>query len=723
MSTGAATVQPTIRPLAESGLLVELGEGIDPALVERVAALTAAIEAAAIPGLVEVVPSYRTILLAFDPAATDGAAVAAAVRRLAAEAAATPIEPGREVELPVVYGGEAGPDLAEVAAYLGMDEAEVVRRHAAGEYRVACTGFAPGFAFLVGLPPELAVPRRATPRVMVPAGSVGIGGEQTGVYPLPTPGGWNLIGRTDRRLFDLARPEPFLLRTGDRVRFRPTEQPTKQGRWPETEGAEAAVSPGPTGADPAAPALLVVEPGLLTTVQDLGRPGLMRWGVAPGGALDRRALTLGNRLLGNEDGAAALEITLRGPRLRFERPAVAAVTGAELGARLNGATLPRWTPVAVGRGDELAWEPAAGGRGARAYLCLAGGIAVEPVMGSRSTDLFAGFGGYHGRPLAAGDGLALGQPALPVGTIVRRRLDGAPPDDDPTAPVRVVLGPQAERFTAEGIAAFLGGEYRVSGKADRTGLRLSGPPVVLAAGADLVSEGIAHGAVQVPGDEQPILLLAARQTVGGYPKIATVIGADLDRLGQRRPGDALRFAAVEVAAARELTLAARAELEQPVVETGRPTTGWSPPGAGEASETARSWTPEAVATLAAELRAAGVSSLRLDIAAVGLALDLRFGGTTPPLAPPTTDPAPEETADRPTVVTAPLLGVFYRRPAPDAPPFAEPGQAVAAGDRLGMIEVMKSYHEVTTPRTGVVAEFLVEDGAFVEFGQGLVTLI
>jgi KipI family sensor histidine kinase inhibitor len=211
----------TIRPLAESGLLVELANVIEPAVVERVMALAAAITAAEPPGLHDVVPSYRTILLAFDPATMDGETLAGLVRRLAAESSGQSVASGRTVTIPVVYGGEFGPDLLDVAAHTGLAPAAICERHASASYRVACMGFAPGFGFFVGLPPELTTPRRATPRTRVPAGSVAIGGAQTGVYPDDLPGGWNIIGRTPLRLFDVARPEPFLFQPGDTVRFEP----------------------------------------------------------------------------------------------------------------------------------------------------------------------------------------------------------------------------------------------------------------------------------------------------------------------------------------------------------------------------------------------------------------------------------------------------------------------------------------------------------------------
>ena len=472
--------------------------------------------------------------------------------------------------------------------------------------------------------------------------------------------------------------------------------------------------------------LLVVEPGLLTTVQDLGRPGAMRFGVAPGGALDRAALILGNRLVGNPAGAAGLEITFLGPRLRFGAATVVALTGADLGATLNGAAAPCWVPVSVAAGDEIGFAPPVNATGARAYLCVAGGIAVAPVMGSRSTDLFGGFGGWRGRGLRAGDHLPLGEAGAPLADLPRLRLVAPPPRHDPTDPVRIVLGPQQERFTDEGLATFLGAAFAVSAKADRMGVRLTGPAIAHHHGADLISEGIAHGAVQIPGDGAPIVLLAARQTVGGYPKIATVIGADLDGLGQRRPGDPVRFIAVDVPAARALTRDYLDRLDAGAVITALPpATGWSPTEGTDApsddeggGDAAGGWDAAAVAHLIGALREAGVSYLRLEVATAGINLELRRGpdGELGPAATEGAVAASKPDRDK-DLVTAPVLGIFYRRTGPDQPPLAEEGHRVEAGQPLGLLEVMKTYHEVTSPHAGVLIAFLVEDGQFVEYGE------
>jgi inhibitor of KinA len=218
----------SIMPLAESALLVRLtdDERIDPAVVARAAALADALEKLAIPGVTEVVPAYTTVLVSFEPREIDPSELGGRIEQLASVTSAFDQTRGRMVTIPIVYGGQFGPDLADVAAHGGLSADEVVARHAGGNYSVGVTGFAPGWAYLLGLPPELAIPRLSNPRTRIPPGSLGIGGEQTGIYPLATPGGWRLIGRTPLRMFDPARHEPFLLKSGDHVRFESISETT-----------------------------------------------------------------------------------------------------------------------------------------------------------------------------------------------------------------------------------------------------------------------------------------------------------------------------------------------------------------------------------------------------------------------------------------------------------------------------------------------------------------
>lgn len=302
--------------------------------------------------------------------------------------------------------------------------------------------------------------------------------------------------------------------------------------------------------------LEVQEPGLHTTVQDFGRFGFQALGVPTAGALDPVGLRLANALAGNRPGEACLEISYSGPRLRAEGGAVrVAVAGpARLSIRRGGET----RPVEADRthrlepGDELAVGAVLGS--STAYLAAEGGFALEPVMGSLSTYCRAAIGPLGGRALFPGAVLPLRSPSCAGGP---ERGLGRPMEYG-AGPLRVMLGPQRDAFTDQAVATLLSAGYRVGREADRMGLRLEGPPLVHRAGADIPSEGLVPGCIQVPGDGAPIVLLADHQTAGGYAKVATVISADLPRLGRMTPGTVLGFAAVTLAEAE----AARRRLEE-----------------------------------------------------------------------------------------------------------------------------------------------------------------
>jgi antagonist of KipI len=291
--------------------------------------------------------------------------------------------------------------------------------------------------------------------------------------------------------------------------------------------------------------LEVLSPGLLTTVQDLGRSGFGRYGVAPSGALDSFALRVGNLLVGNPESEAGLETTLLGLRLRVLSDILIAVTGADLQPQLNKQPLPMWQSSRVKTGEEIVFV---GPRsGCRAYLTWAGGIQVDPVMKSKSTNLSSGFGGYSGRPLQKGDVLRAPSVGVPLPAAGRSLPSDWIPSYPSRWPLRVVWGPQDDDFSDAGRAVFLQGHFAVSPQSDRTGIRLQGPVIERrpAAPESIISEGLVTGAIQVPGDGQPIIILGETVT-GGYRKIAAVIAADLPLLGQIKPGDTVGFDAVSL---------------------------------------------------------------------------------------------------------------------------------------------------------------------------------
>ncbi|OWZ82849.1 biotin-dependent carboxyltransferase family protein [Natranaerobius trueperi] len=287
----------------------------------------------------------------------------------------------------------------------------------------------------------------------------------------------------------------------------------------------------------------VIHPGMFTTVQDLGRYGYQAYGMPVAGAVDSYALRVGNALLNNPDNTAGLEMTIMGPKLEFLKDTMIAITGADLGAKLNGVFCPSWEAIYVKAGDVLTFSGLR--TGCRGYLTVAGGILVPEIMESKSTYTRAAIGGFEGRSLQKEDFLKTKKlEVLPTernGLQVPKTLI---PSYDSKISLRVVSGPQEDHFTEAGIETLLSSEYNVTNEADRMGYRLEGPKIEHQDGADIISDGIPIGAVQVPGHGFPIVMLNDRQTTGGYTKIATVISTDLKRIGQGKPGDKVTFESI-----------------------------------------------------------------------------------------------------------------------------------------------------------------------------------
>jgi len=291
-------------------------------------------------------------------------------------------------------------------------------------------------------------------------------------------------------------------------------------------------------------------PGLLTTVQDLGREGFGAMGVSPSGAADRVSLRIGNRLVGNDEGAPALEMTLLGGSFAFPQGAVFALTGSDFGATLNDAPLQLWTSYEARPGRVLRAGPTQSG--ARCYLCVHGGIHVEPFLGSASTHLLSGLGGHQGRALRKGDVLEIGPASEPfrktsVSAEMLRHLL-------PRKILRVTPGPQQDWFSESAHRIFSSNSYRVAEESNRMGLRLEGQPIDGNSEGEMISEGVSLGAVQITAAGLPIILFVEQQTTGGYAKIANVISADFHSLGQLRPRDEIRFEPVDWESARSLLL-------------------------------------------------------------------------------------------------------------------------------------------------------------------------
>jgi KipI family sensor histidine kinase inhibitor len=447
--------------------------------------------------------------------AQQAAAVAAAAE---ADATASETTGGsqRQVDIPVAFDG---PDIEEVASAVGMSVPHIVQSLRDARLEVAYLGFSPGFAYVTGLPEPLAkLPRRRSPRTSVEAGSVGVAGGYLGIYPQASPGGWNLLGHTDAQLFDSSTAPYATLRAGDLLRLVPEAElgpppdPTRSSDRPRCHSGRC---------------IEVVEPGLLTTLQDAGRFGVAHLGVPRAGPADRDSMRLANLLAGNPENSGALETTMSGPTLRFGDSAHAVVVGAHV--ELDGRAVQPGVVFEVHAGGLLRIGASLQLRG---YLAVSGGIRGPELFGSCSSDLLCGLGLG---PVEAGDEFSLGDAGRPRGysaAIARGET------------VRLVPGP--ETVDSELLREWIAEPFAVSPESNRVGVRLGPSRPVELREPPRGSHGMVSGAVQIPPSGEPIVLLCDHATMGGYPVVATVITADLGVIAQRRPGEAVQFGLVDV---------------------------------------------------------------------------------------------------------------------------------------------------------------------------------
>ena len=507
----------SIRPVGDRAVLVQLGD------LSEVLGLYEALREHPLPGQVDLVAAAETVLVTADSAvaARGFAARLRAIKPRTAVAANDGL-----VTVDVIYDGD---DLAEVGEVTGLGADGVIAAHTGQLWTAAFGGFAPGFAYLVG-DDRLRVVRRNSPRAAVPAGAVALADAYSAVYPRVTPGGWQLIGRTDAALWSLDREQPALIQPGNRVQFRAVREFVRAA--PTASGTDVVDLP----AD-----LLVVQPGPQTTVQDLGRPGLAHLGVAGAGALDRGALRRSNRLVGNPASAAVLENALGGLVLEARTEQVLAVAGASVLITISRTdAAPRVVltdaPFALHAGERLTLDAPLWG--VRSYVAVRGGFDLPLVLGSRSTDSMSGIGPP---PLVAGTGLRV-LPAPPTSVVGAAEPMVEPPAD--ATVLRYVPGPRADWFSAATLADFDRTDWAVTAQSNRIGLRLDGPALERAHGGELPSEGTVSGAIQLPASGVPVLFLADHPVTGGYPVLGVVLHADLDRAAQLGTGARIRFAAV-----------------------------------------------------------------------------------------------------------------------------------------------------------------------------------
>ncbi len=470
--------------------------------------------------------------------------------------------PKNVIEIPVAYGGPNGEDLTIIAEAVNKSESEIIGLHSSPEYLVSFIGFSPGFPYLLGLPPELHTKRKGSPRTRVPAGSVAIAANQAGIYPSVTSGGWNLIGRTSFKLFDPTSYPPTALQPGDRVRFKPiksdlnaplaaanSQQPTPSYRndRSNSSGDQPRACDDSDSISPTCMTILELPQG--SSVQDQGRFRLADLGISPGGAADLVAHSIGQKLVGNTISAASLEVIAGRSLIRFEKDTWVAVTGAAVDPKIDGLPIKMWTalPVCAGQMLELN-EPATG---FRSYVSVHGGIGGPLLLNSRGSHTTTGFGGPFGakyKPLEPLDSLPAGSCSEMKPTF-RRANSKLAEFYSEFSVLRIIPGLQFTWFDALSVSRLEESEFTVTSDIDRSGVRLSGSPIPRKpefSSLELVSEGVTQGSIQITSNGQPVFLYCEHPITGGYPKIATVIRADLFKLGQLHPGAKIRFQWVSV---------------------------------------------------------------------------------------------------------------------------------------------------------------------------------
>jgi len=489
------------------GLYVDFSQELDPQANARIHALCDRLLADLLPGISDLYPGYINLYVEFDAAVIERARVRAWIGQHLEDLSPKPS--GREVVVPVRYDGE---DLPWVAEQTGLSVEEVIRRHSERPYRVYTVGFVPGQPMMGTLDPALYLPRRPTPRKRVEANTLAMAVSQTCVYTLPTPGGWHLLGTTLEAIYHPQREPPFLLDSGDTVRFVPSEGTTPPGPEPLQ-----LLPPEPKN-----PVFRVDKPGLLDLVVDQGRFMAARYGMARSGPMDERSARLANALVGNPEHAPLLELTLLGPALTALQEVVVGFAGFGLEPVVNDRAVPAFESLALHSGDQLWFRPSKSG--VRAYLAVPGGFEVGEFMGSHSTDLQ----GLIGRALRAGDVLGMGK-----GRRVRAGFRVRPPVLPDNVVLRLLPGPQATPGALKALAS----EFSVANP-DRMGLRLKGPKIP---GGELISEATPMGTVQITTEGDPIVLLNDRGRIGGYAKPAVVDPRDWPLLAQLRPGQKIRF--------------------------------------------------------------------------------------------------------------------------------------------------------------------------------------
>lgn len=535
-----------IYPLGELAVTIAFEAAISDVINDKVIALYQHILEQPIFGIKDLIPAYHTLTLVFDNALLKQNLFSFDELMQNVETVINTCNWEQQiqhnvVEIPVCYDTAFGIDIVTMAADKGISIDELIQRHIAKLYRIYCIGFLPGFAYMGNVDDILATPRRRTPRPNINAGSVGIAGVQTGVYPLQSPAGWNIIGETPLRLFDANREEPVLFKMGDMVQFVPISLADFLLAKNKPNAAKQPKEISQLG-------ITVLKQGIADSIQDLGRFGYQQFGINPTGAMDVVAAKVANFLVGNLANVAVVELHFPASVFQFNTDAIIALSGADFSATINDEPIPINTPIIVAANSILRFTKLV--TGARCYLAVGGGFALDTWLGSYSTHLKANSGGYCGRLLQKDDVLPFNIDTSFSKQLQNERFVAMQWQADVSElykdafSIQIMAGNEYDLLSEASADVLIEAEFVITAKSDRMGFQLHGIPLQTKQPLSLISTAVTRGTVQLLPSGEIIILMADHQTIGGYPRVAQITQLAMPKLAQLQPHQHVTFTLV-----------------------------------------------------------------------------------------------------------------------------------------------------------------------------------
>lgn len=537
----------TIYLLGETAVTIAFDAKIDDATNDKVIALYNHLVAIKIVGVVDIIPSYHTITLVFNIKLINNKLINFKSISLLIQAAITNCnwqiqQQQTLVEIPVCYDEIFGLDIVALAVENKTLVEDVIKLHTETIYRIYAIGFLPGFAYMGKVSKMIAIPRKQTPRITIDAGSVGIADEQTGIYPLNSPGGWNIIGQTPLQLFDATREPTVLLKMGDSVKFFPISL-SEFYTIKNTYKRKVAIN------NNKAIGICVLKQGFADSMQDLGRYGYQHLGINPTGAMDFVAAQIANFLVGNAANEAVVELHFPASVFQFQTDAIIALSGADFTATINNMAVPINTPIIVAKNAIIEFTKLV--TGARCYIAVRGGFAIALWLSSYSTNVKANSGGHNGRLLYKKDCLALNiksnyskQLCGKHCIILSWQVDVQQVYDTNNS-VHILLGNEYPFLLDAAKEILVDSSFIITTKSDRMGYRLHGLPMQLQQPIQLISTAVTKGTIQLLPDGELIILMADHQTTGGYPRVAHVAQFDIPKVAQMQAHQPIQFAIID----------------------------------------------------------------------------------------------------------------------------------------------------------------------------------